>query len=142
MDSFSDTSKAVIAFTIYIVLYLQNKTVVDRAQKYLGSDICCGKSTEKLAALPRSFFSVTYLTYFSGTMLLSTVIKSAKFILSLFFSIFKCRIFMFFLFLTYLHPILYKNNSSVSGNFLPGHVNRHSKQLIYETNIFDIFNDF
>ena len=29
--------------------------------------------------------------------------------------------------------------------FLPGHVNRHSKQLIYETNIlniFNIFNDF
>ena len=49
---------------------------------------------------------------------------------------------MFFLFLTYLHSILYKNNSSVSGNFLPGYVNRHSKQLIYETNIFNIFNNF
>ena len=44
--------------------------------------------------------------------------------------------------LTYLHPILYKDNSSVSGNFLLGHANRHSKQLIYETNIFNIFNDF
>ena len=49
---------------------------------------------------------------------------------------------MFFLFLTYLNPILYKNNSSVSGNFVPGHVNRHSKQLIYKTNIFNILNDF
>ena len=38
-----------------------------------------------------------------------------------------------------MHPILYKNNSSVSGNFLPGHVNRHSKQLIYETNNFKKF---
>ena len=37
---------------------------------------------------------------------------------------------------------MYKNNSSVSGNFLPGYVNRHSKQLIYETNIFNISNDF
>ena len=49
---------------------------------------------------------------------------------------------MFFLVLTYFHSILYKNNSSVSGNFLPGHANRHSKPLIYETNIFNIFNDF
>ena len=45
-------------------------------------------------------------------------------------------------FLTYLHLILYKNNSSVSRYFLPRHVNRHSKQSVYETNIFDIFNDF
>ena len=41
-----------------------------------------------------------------------------------------------------MHPILYKNYSPVSGNFLPGLVKRHLKQLIYETNIFNIFNDF
>ena len=34
MDSFSDTSKAFITVTIKIVLCLQNKTFVDRAQKY------------------------------------------------------------------------------------------------------------
>ena len=95
-----------------------------------------------MAALLRFFFSNTYVTHFSGTMLLSTVLKRVKFILSLFFSIFKYRIFMFLLFLTYLHLILYKNNSSVSRDFLPRHVNRHSKQSIYETNIFNIFNDF
>ena len=42
----------------------------------------------------------------------------------------------------YLHLILYKNNSSASRDFLPRHVNRHWKQLIYETNIFNIFNHF
>ena len=47
-----------------------------------------------------------------------------------------------FTFLTHLHLILYKNNSSVSRDFLPRHVNRHSKQSIYKTNIFlNIFND-
>ena len=46
------------------------------------------------------------------------------------------------LFLTYLHLILYKNNSSVSRDFLPRHVNRHSKQSIYETNIFNNFINF
>ena len=82
MDSFSDTSKAVILVTFYIVLCLQNKTFVDRVQKYFGSGNCCGKSTKNLAAL-LCFFSVTYLTYYSG-MLLSTVLKGVKFILSLF----------------------------------------------------------
>ena len=48
----------------------------------------------------------------------------------------------YFLFLTYLHLILYKNNSSVSRDFLPKHVNRHSKQSINETNIFNIFKDY
>ena len=48
---------------------------------------------------------------------------------------------MFFLFLTYLYLILCKNNSSATRDFLPRHVIRHSKQSIYETNIFNIFND-
>ena len=84
MDSFSNTSKAVILVTFYIVLCLQNKTFVDRVQKYFGSGNCCGKSTKNLAALLWYFFSAIYLTYFSGIMLLSTVLESVKFILSLF----------------------------------------------------------
>ena len=36
---------------------------------------------------------------------------------------------------------MYKNNFSICGYLLPGHVNRHSKQLICETNIINIFND-
>ena len=59
-----------------------------------------------------------------------------------FFSIFKYRAIIFFLSLTYLHQILYKNNSSVGGNFLHGHINGHSKLLIDVTNIFNIFNSF
>ena len=34
--------------------------------------------------------------------------------------------------------MLNKNNSSVRRNSLPGHVNRYSRQLIYETHIFNI----
>ena len=142
MDSFSATSKAVILVAFYIVLCLPNKKIADKFQKHSGSGNYCGKYTKDLAALLRFFFSNTYLTYFSGTMLLSTVLKRVKFILSLVFSIFKDRIFMFFLFLTYLHLILCKNNSSITRDFLPRHVIRHSKQSIYETNIFNIFNDF
>ena len=98
MESFSATSKAVILVAIYTVLCLQNKRFVDRVQKHFGPGNCCGKSTKNLAPLLRFFYSITYLTYFSGTPLLSTVLKSVKFILSLFFSIFKYKIFMFFLF--------------------------------------------
>ena len=42
----------------------------------------------------------------------------------------------------YLYAILYENNFSVRRNLLPGHVNRHSKQLIYETYINNILNNF
>ena len=95
MDRFSDTSKAVILVATYIVLCLQNKTVVDKVQKYFGSGYRGGKYTKTLAALLRFFFSNNYLTYFSGTMLLSTILKRVNFILSLFFSILKYRIFVF-----------------------------------------------
>ena len=44
----------------------------------------CDKCTKNLAALLRFFFCNTYLTYFSDTMLLSTVLKRVRFILSLF----------------------------------------------------------
>ena len=49
---------------------------------------------------------------------------------------------MLFSFLMYLHPTLYKNNSSVSSGFLPGHVYRDSRQLIHKTNIFILFNNY
>ena len=37
---------------------------------------------------------------------------------------------------------LYKYNFSVSENLVTGHENIHSKELIYETNIINILNDF
>ena len=98
MDRFSATSKAIILVAIYIVFCLQNKTFVGKVLKHSGSGNCCGNCAKNLAALLQFFFSNTYLTYFSRTMLLSTVLKRVKFILSLFFSIFKYRIFMFLLF--------------------------------------------
>ena len=89
MDSFSATLKAVILIATYIVLRLENKTFVNRVQKHFGSGNRSGKSAKNLAALLQFFFSITYLTYFSGTMLLSTILISVKFILSLVFSIFE-----------------------------------------------------
>ena len=39
MDSFSATPKAILV-AIYIVLCLQNKTLVDKVQKHFGSESC------------------------------------------------------------------------------------------------------
>ena len=108
MDSFSATSKAVVLVAIYIVLCLQNKTFANKVQKHSGTDNCCGKCTKNLAALLLLFFSNTYLTYFSGIMLLSTVLKSVKFILPLFFSIFRYIIFMFSFFNVFASNIVEK----------------------------------
>ena len=47
--------------TFHIVLCPQNKTFVDKVQKYFGSGNCCGKSTKKLAAF--SFPSLTCLIF-------------------------------------------------------------------------------
>ena len=74
MDSFSATSKPVILVAIYRVLCLQNKTFADKVQKQSGWGNCCDKCTKNLAVLLRFFFSSTYLTYFSGTIILSTVL--------------------------------------------------------------------
>ena len=76
IDSFSAISKA--AILVAIVFCLQSKIFADKAQKHCGSGNCCGKCTKNLAALLRFFFSYTYLTYVSGTMLLSTVLKHVK----------------------------------------------------------------
>ena len=83
MDSFSATTEAVILVALYIVLCLQNKTFVCKVLKQSGSSNC-GKCAKNLAAPLQFFFSNTYLIYFSGTMLLYTVLKHVKFILSLF----------------------------------------------------------
>ena len=56
MDSFRDTFEAIILVTFYIVLCLQNKTVVDRIQKHCGTCNCCDKSAKHLTALLRGFF--------------------------------------------------------------------------------------
>ena len=42
----------------------------------------------------------------------------------------------------FFYWIFRSRDFSVSRDFLPKHVNRHSKQSIYETNIFNFFNDF
>ena len=46
IDSVSATSKAVSLVVIYIALFIQNKTFVDKVQKHFGSGNCCGKCTK------------------------------------------------------------------------------------------------
>ena len=72
MDSFSVTSKVIILVAIYMsyVFKIKHLQIEDFA-----SGNSWGKSTKNLAALLSFFFSITYLTYFSDIILLSTVLK-------------------------------------------------------------------
>ena len=75
MDSFSVTSKAVMLVAIYMSYVFQIK---HSQIKDFGSGNSWGKSTKDLAALLSFFFSITYLTYFSDAVLLSTVLKKCQ----------------------------------------------------------------
>ena len=97
MDSFSDTSKAVILVTFYIVLCLQNKTFVDRVQKYFGSSNCCGKSTKNLAALLCGLFFRHLPDLLFRYKVTFYSIKKCQVILSLFL-VFLNTEYLFFLF--------------------------------------------
>ena len=46
IDSVSTTSKDICLVVIYIALFIQNKTFVDKVQKHFGSGNCCGKCTK------------------------------------------------------------------------------------------------
>ena len=79
-------------------------------------------------------------------MVLSAVLKFSNFIISLFFTSLTSIIFIVLLFLTRTHTILFNNNFLASKTFIKDYVNRHPRQLIYDTNLFDnnfnIFNLF
>ena len=67
-------------------------------------------------------------------ILLSTEVKNVNFIVSLFWTIFKCRIIFTFLFLAFEHERFIENHFSV---------NRYSMKICYWNNIFNNgFNNF
>ena len=70
-------------------------------------------------------------------IVLSAVLKFSNFIISLFFTSLTSRIFIVLLFLTRAYTVLFNNNFLSSKNFMKNYVNRHSSQLIYDTNLFD-----
>ena len=84
--------------------------------------------------------------YLLVRMVLSAMLKFANFVISLFFTSLTSRIFIVLLFLMCIRTVLFNNDFLASKNFIKNHVNRHSSQLIYDTNLFDnnfnLFNMF
>ena len=116
------------------------------AYKYLISGKYLNKSYISLSVLVHFLLFNIYLTYLVVRMLLSEVLKISSFIISLFFTSLTSRIFIVLLFLTRTYTVLFNNNFLSSKNFIKNYVNRHSSQLIYDTNLFDsncnLFNMF
>ena len=132
--------------TVYILLCLTNKLFVDVAYNQLSSGKHLNKSYKSLSVLVCFLLLTIYLTFLLVRIVLSAVLKFSNFIISLFFTSLTFRIFMVLLFLTRTYTVLFNNNFLSSKNFIKNYVNRHSSQLIYDTNLFDsncnLFNMF
>ena len=134
MEDFSLNFKVFILITTCLVFFLKNKTFVVTMQK------CCPKGSywikpcESLSFLVHFIFFAICITFLLVKILLSTVLKSVNFIVSLFCTIFTYRIIITFLFLTFEHEKLFESHLSV---------NRSLMKISYQNNIFNNnFNNF
>ena len=136
IEDFSLNFKVFIPITTYLVFCLKNKTFVVTVQKFCPKESYWIKPWESLSFLVHFILFAIGITFFSVKILLSTVLKSANFIVSLFCTIFKYRMIITFLFLTFEHVRLFENTLSVNRPFM-----KISYQNIYN-NDFNNFNVF
>ena len=134
MEDFSLNFKVFTLVTTCLVFCLKNKTFVVTVQKFCPKGSYWIKPCENLSFLVHFILFVICITFLLVKILLSTVLKTANFIVSLFCTIFKYRIIITFLFLTFEHERLFKNHLSV---------NRSFTKISYQNNIFNNrFNNF
>ena len=118
MEDFSLNFKVFILITTCLVFFLKNKTFVVTMQK------CCPKGSywikpcESLSFLVHFIFFAICITFLLVKILLSTVLKSVNFIVSLFCTIFKYRVTITFLFLTFEHERLFESHLSVNRSLM------------------------
>ena len=136
INNFGLHLKVIMLLIVHIFLCLTNYFFIDLACQHLISGKHLNKSCKSLTVLVHFLLFTVYLTYLSGRMVLFAVLKFANFIISLFFTSLTYRIFIFLLFLTRTHTILFNNDFLASENFIKNHVNRHSSQLICDSNMF------
>ena len=100
INNFGLRLKVLTLLTVYIFLCLTNKLFVDVTYKHLISGKYLNKSCKSLSVLVHFLLFTIYLTYLSGRMVLSAVLKFANFVISLIFTSLTSRIFIVLLFLT------------------------------------------
>ena len=115
MEDFSLNFKLFILIITCLVFCLRNERLVVTVQKSCPKGSYWIKPSETLIVLVHCILLAICITFFLVKILLSTVLKSINFIVSLFGHIFKYRITITFLFLTFEHErsfikISYQNN--------------------------------
>ena len=136
IEDFSLNFKVFILITTCLVFCLKNKTFVVTVHKFCPKGSYCIKPWESLSFLVHFIIFAICITLLAVKRLLSMVLKSTNFIVSLFCTIFKYRMIITFLFLTFEHERLFKNPLSVNRAFM-----KISCQNIFNNN-FNSFNVF
>ena len=117
MEDFSLNFKVFILITICLVFCLKNMIVV-MVQKFCPKGSYMIKPCESLSFLVHFILFAICITFLLGKILLSMVLRSINFIVSLFCTIFKYRIVITFLFLKFEHERLFRNYLSVYRSFM------------------------
>ena len=147
IEDFSLNFKVFILVITCLVSSLRNERFVVTVQKFRPKESYWIKPSETLSFLDHFGFFFICITFLLVKILLSTVLKSVNFIVSLFGHIFKYRITITFLFLTFEHERIFENYLSVNRSFmkissLNNPFNNDFKNFnVFLTN-FSIFSDF
>ena len=118
MEDFSLNFKLFILIITCLVFCLRNERLVVTVQKFCPKRSYWIKPSETLIVLVHCILLAICVTFFLVKILLSTVLKSINFIVSLFGHIFKYRITITFLFLTFEHERIFESYLSVNGSFM------------------------
>ena len=118
MEDFSLKFKVFILIITCLVFSLRNERFVITVQKFGPKGSYWIKPSETISFLVHFILSVICITFLFVKILLSTVLKSVNFTVSLFGHIFKYRITITFLFLTFEHERIFENYLSVNRSFM------------------------
>ena len=118
MEDFSINFKVFILIITCLVFSLRNKRFVVMVQKFGPKGSYRIKPSETLSFLVHFILFVICITFLLIKILLSTVLKSVNFIVSLSGHIFKYRITITFLFLTLELEKIFENYLSLNRSFM------------------------
>ena len=118
MEDFSPNLKVFILIMTYLVFSLRNERFVVTVEKLRPKGSYWIKPSETLSFLVHFILFAICITFLLVKILLSMVLKSVNFTVSLFGHIFKYRITITFLFLTFEHERIFENYLSVNRSFM------------------------
>ena len=118
MEDFSLNFNVFVVIMVCLVFCFRNTRFVVTVQIFCPKKSYWIKPSETLSFLVHFILFAICITFLLVKILLSTVLKSVNFIVSLFGHIFKYRITITFLFLTFGHERIFENYLSVNRSFI------------------------